>query len=545
MKRSIWIVLLLLVGAAPAAAQDVVEIGRKHGAELPKWMRRELAKDPAAFEFRRAWKSDLARVKARRTRLQRVEGPRSLSGSPAQLAQRGAAVTGTYRIPVIPVLYSNTLSAPYAAAALERKLYTGPSATATLTEFYTEISRGLVTVTGDVAEWVQASQPDTVYEGADNGDEVGDLLREALEKADAVIDFKQYDSDGDGYVDFVAFVHPEAGGECGNDNVWSHRWVYEGWNGGRPYTTADGVSISDYVIQPAFNCDGSSMIDIGVFAHEYGHAFGLPDLYDTANENGGIGYWGLMGAGNWNRTASPAHMEAWSKVELGWMPVTTISSETRGLRIDPAATTGSAVRIDIPGAPGEYFLLENRQRIGSDRHLLGVGLLVWHVDSTAMATLRRTNRVNVDPTRKALEVVEADGRWDLRGDTRGDAGDPFPGSSANTAFGAATSPQSVAYNGVTSPAELRRITVSGETVTLDVVYPVPRRQWGDVTGDGYVRTDDVLAVLERSIGKPTSRDLSLGDVDGDGDVDGADALVIQSYVAGVDVSGYRVGRDAP
>lgn len=545
MKRSIWIALLLCVGAVPAAAQDVVEIGREHGAELPKWMRGELAKDPAAFEFRRAWKSDLARVKAQRSRLQRVEGPRSLSGTPEQLAQRGAAVTGTYRIPVIPVLYSNTLSAPYAAAALERKLYTGPSATATLTEFYAEISRGLVTVTGDVAQWVQASQPDTVYEGADNGDEVGALLREALEKADATIDFNQYDSDGDGYVDFVAFVHPEAGGECGNGNIWSHRWVYEGWNGGRPYATDDGVSISDYVIQPAFNCDGSTMIDIGVFAHEYGHAFGLPDLYDTTNENGGIGYWGLMGSGNWNRTASPAHMEAWSKVELGWMPVTTISSETRRLRIDPAATTGSAVRIDIPGAPGEYFLLENRQRIGSDRHLLGVGLLVWHVDSTAMATLRRTNRVNVDASRKALEVVEADGRWDLRRKTRGDAGDPFPGSSANTAFGAGTSPQSVAYNGVTSSAELRRITVSGEAVTLDVIYPIPRRQWGDVTGDGYVRTDDVLAVLERSIGKPTSRDFSLGDVDGDGEVDGRDALVIQSYVAGVDVSAYRVGQDAP
>lgn len=545
MKRSMWIVLLLCVAAAPAAAQDVVEIGRRHGAELPEWMRRELAKDPAAFEFRRAWKSDLARVKAQRTRLQRVEGPRSLSASPAQLAQRGAAVTGTYRIPVVPVLYSNTPSVPYAAAALERKLYTGPSSTATLTEFYSEISRGLVTVTGDVAEWVQASQPDTVYEGKDNGDKVGALLREALEKADAVTDFGQYDSDGDGYVDFVAFVHPEAGGECGNDNVWSHRWVYEGWNGGRPFTTNDGVSISDYVIQPAFNCDGASMIDIGVFAHEYGHAFGLPDLYDTANKNGGIGYWGLMGSGNWNDTASPAHMEAWSKVELGWMPVTTISSETRGLRIEPASTTGSAVRIDIPGAPGEYFLLENRQRIGSDRHALGVGLLVWHVDSTAMATLRRTNRVNVDATRKALELVEADGRWDLRRNTRGDAGDPFPGSSANTAFGPGTNPQSVAYNGATSPAELRGIAVSGETVTLDVIYPMPRRQWGDVTGDGYVRTDDVLAVLERSIGKPTSRDFSLADVDGDGDVDGTDVLVIQSYIAGVDVSSFRVGQDAP
>ena len=43
----------------------------------------------------------------------------------------------------------------------------------------------------------------------------------------------------------------------------------------------------DYVIQPAWNCAGPpSAIDIGVFAHEFGHAFGLPDLYDTNSANG-------------------------------------------------------------------------------------------------------------------------------------------------------------------------------------------------------------------------------------------------------------------
>lgn len=40
--------------------------------------------------------------------------------------------------------------------------------------------------------------------------------------------------------------------------------------------------------------DGTEMAHIGVFAHEMGHFFGLPDLYDTDSE--GIGYGSGLGA---------------------------------------------------------------------------------------------------------------------------------------------------------------------------------------------------------------------------------------------------------
>ena len=143
--------------------------------------------------------------------------------------------------------------------------------------------------------------------------------------------------DDDGFVDFIGIVHPEVGAEAGagaGTNIWSHRWVLSGWGAGT-YTTGDAragggnIRVNDYTIMPALS-NSTTMIEIGVFCHEFGHAFGLPDLYDTNSDNGsssGIGWWGLMGSGNWNSPTHPAHMSPWAKAELGW--ITPIDEERR------------------------------------------------------------------------------------------------------------------------------------------------------------------------------------------------------------------------
>ena len=68
---------------------------------------------------------------------------------------------------------------------------------------------------------------------------------------------------------------------------------------------------------------------IGVFAHEYGHALGLPDLYDTDYSSNGIGDWSLMAGGSHNYIVrggdSPAHLDAWCKYSLRWVTPTQVS----------------------------------------------------------------------------------------------------------------------------------------------------------------------------------------------------------------------------
>jgi immune inhibitor A len=169
----------------------------------------------------------------------------------------------------------------------------------------------------------------------------------------------------------------------------------------------------------------------GVLCHEFGHLLGLPELYAPgAAVHEGIGKWGLMGQGTWvGAGASPPHMEAWSKLQLGWVDATTIDQTTLGVRVPAVNDEPLVVKIPaVIGKPQEYYLLENRQRVGFDAELPGSGILVWHVDESV--TGFRT--AQSQPAHKLLHLVDADGRNDLdrgtnNGGNRGDAGDPWAG----------------------------------------------------------------------------------------------------------------------
>jgi M6 family metalloprotease-like protein len=241
----------------------------------------------------------------------------------------------------------------------------------TLADFYTEVSYGNIALTGTVFGWYQVSQNDTYYEGPSGcngfpscGGQVGQYLTETLTLADSTVDFGLYDNDGpdnipnsgddDGYVDFVAFVHPEVGAECGSMaiNFWSHRWTLSS-AAGSAFTTGDArsgggfIQINDYVLQSIYNCDGTTLNDIGVFAHEFGHAFGLPDLYDRSFISNGIGNWGLMGTGCWNLPPTPAHLCTWSKMALGWLNIVNIGTSLSPYVIDNIEQNTTAYRLDI------------------------------------------------------------------------------------------------------------------------------------------------------------------------------------------------------
>jgi immune inhibitor A len=171
--------------------------------------------------------------------------------------------------------------------------------------------------------------------------------------------------------------------------------------------------------------------NFGVLCHEFGHLLGLPELYATGGRpHEGIGVWGLLGQGTWlGRGDRPPHPEAWSKLRLGWVDAETVTQTTRGVRLPAVEREPRVLKIPAaPGNPGEYYLLENRQRIGADASLPGEGVLVWHVDEAVSGYRTAQN----DPAHKLLHLVEADGRGDLdrghaAGGNRGDGGDPWAG----------------------------------------------------------------------------------------------------------------------
>lgn len=63
-----------------------------------------------------------------------------------------------------------------------------------------------------------------------------------------------------------------------------------------------GMYVYDYTMQPE---NGG----LGVFAHEFGHDLGLPDLYDTSGNTGGAenstAFWTLMSSGGQHRRRQP------------------------------------------------------------------------------------------------------------------------------------------------------------------------------------------------------------------------------------------------
>lgn len=169
----------------------------------------------------------------------------------------------------------------------------------------------------------------------------------------------------------------------------------------------------------------------GVLCHEFGHLLGLPELYAPGGAtHEGIGTWGLMGQGTWvGHGNAPPHMEAWSKLRLGWVDALIVDRTTVGVRVPAVTEMPLVVKIPaVPDKPAEYYLVENRRREGFDASLPGEGLLVWHVDESV--TGFRTAQVRRE--HKLLHLVEADGRGDLdrgtrAGGNRGDATDPWAG----------------------------------------------------------------------------------------------------------------------
>ena len=344
---------------------------------------------------------------------------------------------------------------------------------------YLENSYNQIDLQSEVQPWVQVSGTEQYYANSNSGDStLWEALREALDSLDTDIDFRDYDTDNDGKIDAITFLHSGYGAEWGGndsygtpsaDRIWSHRWAIQQ----PPWVSEEGVEVFDYHISPAlWGTSGSAIGRIGVIAHETGHFFGLPDLYDSNAGGAGIGSYGLM-ANSWDFDGTqycPPHFSPWSKANLGWYLPQSISSTgiyTLDKTEQPGGTNEVVYKIDDGFPSGEYLLIENRQNAGFDCTLPQGGLAIWHIDESVGDTNEgypdqpgrgRSWPENGKHYRVAL--LQADGEYDLERDAnRGDSGDVFHGGAVNSIGpGPDTYPNTDSYKG-------GRITQTGHTIT--------------------------------------------------------------------------------
>src|SRR5262249_55453671 len=146
------------------------------------------------------------------------------------------------------------------------------------------------------------------------------------------------------------------------------------------------IKIDDYVVIPALACDNATMIQIGVFAHEFGHAFDLPDLYDIDQNSSGLGNWCLMASGSWggdnHSPETPVRMSAWARQRLGWIDVETLSGDTASFSLADIQSSRHAAELLI--SPTQRYLISNLVKGGFDKNLPTDGLQVWKINQKVL-----------------------------------------------------------------------------------------------------------------------------------------------------------------
>lgn len=376
----------------------------------------------------RAWLAKMARVRTRRSEL-KAEG--RLDGmDPEEAAEEGAALAGTLRVPVIAIRYSD-VRAPFPNTVLAERLF-GPARgdTVSYSSYWSEVSNGLLEVTGVVTPWLRLPHSARHYLPAEQHGwgrygRISEVINHALELADKHLDFGRFDNDGpdgepnsgddDGFADFVAIVYALPCGARERDGeIWPHRAAMPPAATRSPAANGGFIHIADYVILRAIDPATCTPMHVGVLAHETGHALGLPDLYAYDGLWPGIGDWGLMGTGSHGEEYSPAHPSAWAKEQLGWVRVDWIDGDTKELSLSPVEREPVVYRYDVPDT-GRYLLLENRQKLGSDSHLPGEGLLLWRIEPER----GELGAWNNDERRPAVGLLEAGERGEFGNVLRG------------------------------------------------------------------------------------------------------------------------------
>ncbi len=327
----------------------------------------------------------------------------------------------------------------------QQMLFDGPWPTQTMKEYYQEISYGDFTIIGEVtAIWYRANNGHDYYGYANGSARAAALVKEACQKADPDIDFSLYDRNNDGYVDALFVIHQGPGREeTGNGNdIHSHRWRLD-YAGVGNYTTGEGKICRDYSIEPEMHNSTTysniynKIITIGVFAHEFGHIIGLPDLYDTDYSSDGLGNYCLMSGGSWGGNGQspsrPVHMCAWAKAQKGWLTPENIPANVADKKLPPVETSRSVYKIWKNGTPGQqYFLVENRRRQGFDALLPNDGLLIYHVD-TYYSNNSNDNRRLVDLESANADTANKD-HLDVYGGSGADGNDYWTGLRLKTVF---------------------------------------------------------------------------------------------------------------
>ncbi|GHT78397.1 hypothetical protein AGMMS50262_20990 [Bacteroidia bacterium] len=328
-----------------------------------------------------------------------------------------------------------------------------------VSDFYRQNSYGNLDLEFTVIGPVMAKNPWSYYgKNKSNGnDQNPDKL---IQEARAAIM-----AGDDGSVDILHVIYAGFGEESSRDEcpdcIWAHSV---------PYVYSCSPELRDY---PRSN-PNSEMTYIGVICHELGHVLGSPDYYDadgagSGGEYAGTGKWDLMSNGSWNNNgATPAYINMVQKINYGWLEPMALDY-TQEVRNMPNSAENPIAYLLTPPNANEYYVLENRQRIGFDAYLPGNGLLIYHVtENSKQFQPNEGHPQGVYPVCASSSYEIPTGTVVSYGSINS-SGCPFPrtGTPPKDFFSATSTPAAMTWDGKRLEQSVTHITQADQLISFD------------------------------------------------------------------------------
>ena len=539
MKKTLaTLISVLLIGAAAYAIPawpgklryiqpdgSVITI-QKHGDEFHHWTTDpsgqivELNKD--GF-YRPVDNSTLA---SRRNAAQAYRRQRN-----AERRASGHVAVGQKHFLVILVEFTDvTFTSPTAnddfAQMLNQPGYNINGGTGSARDYYYENSGGYFEPIFDVYGPVKLTHPMEYYGGniQYGNDEEDKAPEEAVADGcrglDQEIDFSLYDNDNDGKVDLVFMYYAGYGEADSNveDSIWPHQWEL---TAGGINLVLDGKRIDSYACSNELMGYGSyqdKMCGIGTACHEFGHAMGLPDFYDTDyktnGEAGGLYSYSTMCSGTYNNNGrTPPYFNIEERILLGWLDESALQEFPKNGSYTLPDVTNNVAWKTATDTDGEYFVYECRNNSGWDKYLPEFGMIIYHVDKSVRSVKindssvravdlwtnwRMTNAINENGSHPCFYIIPSGNQKSLNytGDRFA-----FPGAAKVTSF------KPVGWSGFESGHALSGISYDGSQVTANVAVPSDALDYNVIAnpGNGSYKAGDVFElVLEESEARPVS-----------------------------------------
>lgn len=423
--------------------------------------------------------------------------------SKALVARKASQVpqTGSPRIPVILVNYKDKKFISSNPVDAWKKQISNPGEVSVY-QYFVDQSFGKYTPQFDIYGPYNLANNRSYYGGNDYYGEdkrVGTMVGEACQGMDSTIDWSKYDNDGDGMCDVVIVLYAGDGEASSWDSdaenaVWPCQWELSDSDFGKDLTM-DGVTVSKFAVFNEVNGYDLKKLDgIGTFCHEFSHCLDLPDFYDTEyGKHFGMGSWSLLDNGSYNNDGyTPCGYTAYERNFMGWFDYTDPKEGTR-YTTKTVQDGGEAYKI-TSNNPNEYYIIENIQQTGWNKHAFASGLQVTHVNYNATTWLENTvNNSNA----QGMTIIPADNSLKLDYDMgyyyineEDQEGDLFPYNGHNE-LTATSTPAATLYN---SSAKLDKpitqITKNSDgTVSFTYIeQPLPTPVAAEATavsGDGF------------------------------------------------------------